>query len=301
MTPCSAIIVTRNRCEEVCDAVSSALKQTCCNDIIVVVDASEDSTATTLKELFPDVRILVNLERRGVSYSRNLAIREAKNEFILQIDDDAILTSPDIAETIVQRFSCSESIAAVTIPYINVNQSKALHHQSPYPDEICVAYTYTGTAIMLRQSTFLELDGYSLELEHWGEERDYALRLLNAGYLVVYGESEPVHHLVSARRDKIYQNIYLYRNQLFFNYLRAPTRYLPALFIWALLWSIRNAFRSGTVWFALRGFLQGVTACFKYADSREPMTISRYKLALELRRAGGLPFSTVRDRMGSGV
>ncbi len=298
MDTCSAIMVTRNRCAEVCGAIESILEQDVCDDLVVVVDASEDDTVAVLQARFPQARLFVNTERKGVSYCRTLAIREARHEHILQIDDDAVLTSGDIAAETLKYFS-DERIAAVTIPYININQSSEVHHQSPEGAGIYVAYTYTGTAIVLRRSIFLAMGGYSLELEHWGEERDYALRLLNAGYVVVYGRAKPVHHLVSSSRDQVYQNIYLYRNQLFFNYLRAPLVYLPFLFAWAFAWSLRNALRSRTSRLAVRGLWRGICACFEHRKARAPMTLSRYRLALDLRKRGGLPFNEVITRMES--
>lgn len=300
MNKCSAIIVTRNRCSEVCDAIASALNQTICDDVVVVVDASEDDTVETIRERFPSVRLIVNEGRKGVSFCRNRAIQEARHEYVLQIDDDALLTEPEIAAKTMAFFT-DDRIAVVAIPYINVNQSTEVHHQSPDSSTPHVAYTYTGTAVMLRRSVFLEMKGYSLELEHWGEERDYALRLLNAGYLVIYGDAPPVHHLTSASRDMLYQNIYLYRNQLFFNFLRAPKRYLPVLFGWAMLWSLKNAIRTGTFQLACRGLWMGVQACWAYRDVRDAMRVSRYRLALDLRKSGGLPLSTVLARIETDV
>lgn len=290
----SAIMVTRNRRVEVCDALESILKQRAIAECIVIVDASGDDTVSILQNRFPQVRLIVNERRRGVSFCRNLAIQEARNEFILQIDDDAVLTREDISETILDYFT-DQRFAAVTIPFINIKQSDALLHQSPNPSVTCVAYTYTGTAIMLRRSVFLELGGYSLALEHWGEERDYALRLLNAGYFVIYGDSEPVHHSTSVSRDMEYQNIYLYRNQFFFNFLRAPMLYLPALFVWSLVWCVRNALRSNTISLAIRGFTLGISACYRYLNLRDPMQLSRFRLALLLRRKGGMPLAEVEE------
>lgn len=290
----SAVIVTRNRCKEACQALDSIIKQINIAECIVVVDASEDETASVIEEKYSEVTLIVNDERKGVSFSRNLAIEKASNEYILQIDDDAVLTTPNIAIDIMKQFT-DKRFAAIAIPFINIKQSKKLFHKSPDYSKTFVAYTYVGTAVMLKRSIFLKLGGYSLELEHWGEERDYTLRLLDAGFFVVYGISDPIHHFTSASRDMKYQNIYLYRNQLFFGFLRAPLLYLPVFCTWALIWSAVNAIRSKNIIWGISGLFQGFLACLKYKSARSPIRISNFKLALKLRKKCGLPLTEVED------
>ena len=296
MESCTATIVTRNRAEEVCNAVASALEQTTCNEIVVVIDGTEDDTAERLRAKFPGLRIIENPERTGLCHARNQAINAASNDFILQFDDDAICTSPTTAEDI-QKCFINDRVAGVCIPFINVNISDEVKSKHPNPPTPYVSHNFTGTAIMLRRSIFLKMGGFTSELMHWGEERDLVMRLVDNGYFLLYGESAPIHHLVSPRRDTTYQNLYLYRNQIFFNFLRGPLLYLPGLLVAGVAWSLVNAIRSGAIGIALRGLGAGFAACFQYASLRNPVSVKSFNLYMKLRKSGGLPLKDIETIM----
>jgi GT2 family glycosyltransferase len=59
----------------------------------------------------------------------------------------------------------------------------------------CYVPAYIGFAHLLRRSLFLELGGYQEAFHFYGEEKDYCLRLLNAGYCVVYMPGARVAHV----------------------------------------------------------------------------------------------------------
>jgi glycosyltransferase involved in cell wall biosynthesis len=62
-------------------------------EVLVIDDGSTDSTPVILANLAgadARIRIIANTPNRGVSYSANLAIREAKGRFLLRLDADDI-------------------------------------------------------------------------------------------------------------------------------------------------------------------------------------------------------------------
>jgi GT2 family glycosyltransferase len=59
----------------------------------------------------------------------------------------------------------------------------------------CCIPAYIGFAHLLRRSVFLDLGGYLEPLHFYGEEKDYCLRLLNAGFAVVYVPDARVAHV----------------------------------------------------------------------------------------------------------
>jgi GT2 family glycosyltransferase len=63
--------------------------------------------------------------------------------------------------------------------------------------------SYIGFAHLLRRGVFLEHGGYRDEFVFYGEEKDYCLRLMQAGYRVVYLPDALVGHVVDrAGRDQ---------------------------------------------------------------------------------------------------
>jgi GT2 family glycosyltransferase len=92
--PVSVIICTRNRAEELPDAI--ALLVACGatrggSEVIIVDNASSDGTAEVAAELcanHPGVRV-VREERPGLSHARNAGARVAVNQQLCYLDDDA--------------------------------------------------------------------------------------------------------------------------------------------------------------------------------------------------------------------
>ena len=90
----SIIFITANRCEELLGAVRSVWKLPGEDlyEIIVVDNGSEDETSARITQQYPDIR-LVRLEaNQGVAQGRNIGAQAARGEFLIFIDDDAVLT-----------------------------------------------------------------------------------------------------------------------------------------------------------------------------------------------------------------
>ena len=61
------------------------------DEIILIDDCSIDKTVKIVKSEFSNVKIIVNKQNMGLGYSRNLGIKESKNDIIAAIDADVIL------------------------------------------------------------------------------------------------------------------------------------------------------------------------------------------------------------------
>jgi GT2 family glycosyltransferase len=56
--------------------------------------------------------------------------------------------------------------------------------------------TFIGFAHLLRRSVFLQLGGYREALQFYGEEKEYGVRLMDAGYKTVYLPDARVAHVI---------------------------------------------------------------------------------------------------------
>lgn len=84
------IIPTYNSEEYIAQALKSVFAQTYHNwEIVMVDDASGDYTVEIARSFQePRLRIIQNTQNRGVSYSRNRAIKEARGKWIALLDSD---------------------------------------------------------------------------------------------------------------------------------------------------------------------------------------------------------------------
>ncbi|TEW67960.1 glycosyltransferase family 2 protein [Mucilaginibacter phyllosphaerae] len=72
-------------------------------EIILVDDASTDESVNYLLEAYPQIKVLVNPQNKGFSYSCNQGIAAARHELILLLNSDVMLT-PDYFEHQWQYF-----------------------------------------------------------------------------------------------------------------------------------------------------------------------------------------------------
>jgi len=84
----SIIIPAYNRAKFLPRAVTSVLDQSYKDfELIIVDDASDDDTKEILKR-FENIKIITNKTNRGVSYSRNIGIKNSSGQIIAFLDSD---------------------------------------------------------------------------------------------------------------------------------------------------------------------------------------------------------------------
>jgi hypothetical protein len=124
------------------------------------------------------------------------------------------------------------------------------------------------------------------------KERDLAIRLLDAGYEILFGDSPLVVHNRSPKRDVERMNYYGIRNTLLFDILNIPLPHLVphfttdaiTLFFYKLTW------RSAPT--RLEYVLSGLLSSFMYWRLRKPVRRETYKRYRGLPTHGPLPFSS---------
>ncbi len=92
----SVILLTRNTCQQTCEAIESVLSSigSFTREIHVVDNASTDETPGVLPKLFPQIHYSRMERNLGFARGVNFAAREAAGEFLLLLNSDARL-APD--------------------------------------------------------------------------------------------------------------------------------------------------------------------------------------------------------------
>lgn len=158
----SAVIPTRNRSDRLRAALQSVLDQTFTDiEIIVVDDASTDDTEKTLQSLSQKagLRYLRNKARQGASRSRNIAIQEARGEFITGLDDDDTW-HPQRVEKLLDAFQ--EGISAVcSFDLMVYNTRELIWKKKPQiTHQDLLYYNQVGNQVLTKRDYLLNVGGF---------------------------------------------------------------------------------------------------------------------------------------------
>jgi GT2 family glycosyltransferase len=214
--PISVGITTRNRPRSLNACVASlGLAVDLIDDVVIFDDASDPAAEVTIPAaLAGRVTILRDSTAPGNIVGRNRLIQRASAPFVLLLDDDArILNRESIAEALdVMRHDTS--IAAVGFAQAEADGQPWPAAMQPaaaaYP---CFVPAFIGFAHLLRRDVARALGGYRDTLRFYGEEKEFCLRLLDAGYRVAYLPGARVGHLPDpAGRDQSRWLRYVIRN-----------------------------------------------------------------------------------------
>ncbi len=195
-------ITTRNRPGSLATCIESlALLSGILTEILVFDDAS-DPPVVAASNVAP-LTVLRDPSRPGLIVGRNRMVRRAITPYVLLIDDDTCILSRESVTSAIGVLEDDPSIGAVAF-------AQAESDGRPWPDSMqpsasrspVVVPSFIGFAHLLRRDLFLSLGGYRERFIMFGEEKDYGLRLLEAGYRIVYLPDALVAHLADpAGRD----------------------------------------------------------------------------------------------------
>ncbi len=290
----SVVIATRNRCKELRIALHSALLQSSHPEVIVIDDGSDDGTAEMVRTAFPLVKLVCHDRPTGYIVARNEGAKIAQGSIIFSIDDDAAFSTTDVVSQTIQEFA-TDKIGAVAIPYIDVNRDGIERQRTPDSKCILVADRYIGTAHAIRRQIFLGIGGYREQFFHQGEESDFCIRMLDAGYFVRLGNSDRIDHFESPKRDTKRMDLYGRRNDILFVFLNVPLRYLPLHLLSLTIKGILFGVRVRRPFHMIRGLVMGYAAAIRYRRSRAPVSIATYKLYRRLRVSQAVPLEDCRQ------
>jgi glycosyltransferase involved in cell wall biosynthesis len=297
MSSATIVITTRNRREELREALRSCQAQTADIDVLVIDDGSSDGTSEMVAAEFPEVRLHRSEVSRGLIVQRTAAAAMTSAPVIVSIDDDALLMSPRTVEETLADFD-HPRIGAVAIPYVDVRRGGISRQQAPDPDGRWVADAYIGTAHALRRDVFSALGGYRTSFVHMVEEPEFCLRMLGAGFVVRLGRATALHHLESPNCRLFSRNVrLLVRNQLLDAWHNTPSPYLPGRAGRILARSTVDSIRWRHPGAAAQGAWEAVRDAARADDPRAPVSREVWRLLVDLRRRGPVPLEAIESRL----
>jgi len=290
------VITTRNRKDDLRKALASAFSQTVPVEVIVTDDASDDGTEAMIQCEFPAARVLRSDVCKGYVVQRNLAAVAATTNFIFSLDDDAEFGSADTVAITLSEFDAA-AVGAVAIPHIDTLTSHVVNAPAPQDGRVLCIASYTGTAHALRRDVFLRLGSYREDLTHQGEESDYCVRMLAAGFVTRLGSAPLIQHHESPRRSYDRMDFYGRRNDVLFGWRYAPGLILPVHLLATTINGCRVALATGRLRSHGRGLIQGWRQILSGAIARQPVTLGVYRLYRTMKKAGAQPLETIARQL----
>lgn len=166
----SIIITTYNYDIYVARAIRSCIQQSFPKsdfEIIVVNDSSKDSTKYILASYGNWIRVIENEKNMGLPYSRNQGIRNARGEYIVNLDADDFLHADFI--NICHLYMTFNKFDAVASDYFLIDQKEEIIGR-----EDCLKRPI-ACGIMFRRKQMIELGMYDESLSV-AEDLDFRAR-----------------------------------------------------------------------------------------------------------------------------
>ncbi|CAM3939305.1 glycosyltransferase family 2 protein [Bordetella tumulicola] len=224
----SIVVLTYNRCEEVCRTLRGLSALPVAYPVIVVDNGSTDDTAPRIEREFPSVT-LVSVGANLGAAGRNQGVVKVATPYVAFCDDDTCWM-PGSLEKAVEILDAH--------PGISVLNARIWVGEDARPDPACVAMAssplpsvagvgpeltgFMAGASVMRTHAFRQARGYWAPFFIGGEEALLALDILAQGGTIVYAPAVQLRHWPSISRDTSLRRRLLARNALWTAWLRLP-------------------------------------------------------------------------------
>ena len=197
----SIIIVNWNRLDEVLTSLHYLRHQQGLRTEVVVVDnGSTDGSGERLAQV-AWIRLIRLATNVGPAEARNHGIRSARGRYIVFLDSDAILSKSGLAKLVV-RMESDPTIGIIGCRIVNSQTRKTDHwiHALPASSHELQefdTYSFSAAGAIARTQALRAAGLFWDELFIYNEEVDLSIRMLRAGYRILYSPLVRVYHRVS--------------------------------------------------------------------------------------------------------
>ncbi|MBP0612441.1 glycosyltransferase family 2 protein [Chryseobacterium sp. cx-311] len=208
------------------------------HEVIVIDNASPDSSWKELQERFPDVRFIASDTNLGFSRANNLVVQQAHGNFILILNPDTELDGVYMKEILTfaraqPDFGCLgvrmhdaggnflpeskrdvpnmvNSFKKLYVLSGNKN-SRSYYRNDIAEDAIAEVQVLTGAFLLMKKEVYLQVGGLDERYFMYGEDIDLCYSVLRQGYRNwYYGKYSILHHKgqSTVKDDKYLQRFY---------------------------------------------------------------------------------------------
>jgi len=275
----SIVILTWNRCSYVLRAIESVYDQPYRPIEVIVVDsASSDKTIESIYKKYPEVKAIRLHKNLGCPGGRNIGLANCSGDIIFSLDDDAWL-DPSALNVCVERFQKEINLGVIACQILNPKKTSLNNLKEHY------TYLFSGGACAIKKKALNKAGYFPSDFFRQAEEGDMALRILEAGYSILYFPKSIVYHeMVTINRNNKLFMFYGCRNELYTVIRRYPLILMPIAMLWKIIvWN----------WVGIINLAPHFTlgACFfvlfkipKLLLQREPVSLKAIKKLIRLTK-----------------
>lgn len=170
---------------------------------------------------------------KGVA-ARNLGIEAARGDYVILLDDDVFVDTPDFLDRFAQIFAREERLGAVTTRKYIRGETRRRLDLIPHTDKSVDltrpfhTFRFVGGCVGFRSAALRSVGGFLPDFFYGLEEVELAYRLIDGGWTIVYEPdivSEELEHPAGRRPKRDVQTDRL-ANKYIISYLRMPQPWL---------------------------------------------------------------------------
>ena len=252
-------------------------------ELLVIDDGSRADLEPIVREEWPAANFVRESESRAQSQRRSEAFLLAKGEYILQLDDDSAPVEPDALRLAVQYMTERPKVGILSFLIYNGTTLPLDCGRPPAKFD----YSFIGCGALLRTVVVRQVGGYRSFFKSEGEEPEYALRVLDAGWSIKFFPDVLVHHHVTpVQRPPGRSWVYGFRNKLWTGVMHLPLHRALVEGVWTVTlaaWDAVRLFQPRLFGRAMGQFIAGLPQALRL---RQPISKETLRLYDALRFRG---------------
>ena len=230
----SVVIVSynvRSYLEECLKSVQEALEGIE-GEVFVVDNHSDDDSVEIVRQVYPWVNLIVNLENLGFAKANNQAIRRAQGEYVLLLNPDTVVTqdtfrgvlafmdehpkagSAGVMMCYEDGSRAPESRRAVPTPWVAARKMLGFtkrYYLSDLPwDQPCRIEVVSGAFCLLRHQALKSVGLLDEDFFMYGEDIDLSYRLLKGGWENWYLPYSIIHYKGKSTQKSDYRYVHVF-------------------------------------------------------------------------------------------
>ena len=201
----SVVILSYNRKGEIRETLSELQKQYYQDfEVIVVDNNSHDGSQQLIEEEFTEVKLIKLPHNIGIA-ARNRGIEISRGEFIVLMDDDAVLEK-DWIEKALKHFNKEPSLGILASKVLNYDSREIWGwvygvDVNTFADKQFEAFDFVACAAVIRKSALEKSGLFSEELFIYWDEDDLSIRIIDSGYTIWYCPDLVTYHRIPSSQN----------------------------------------------------------------------------------------------------